>query len=65
VVRGLRPRPAPKPKAALAWLEAIGWHIACELVDTVRANVTIDWTLRENMRAAAGARQAHPDHSQA
>ena len=25
--------------------------IACELVDTVRNNVTIDWTLRENVRA--------------
>ncbi len=25
--------------------------IACELVETVRANVTIDWTLRENVRA--------------
>ena len=25
--------------------------IACELVRTVRANVTIDWTLRENVRA--------------
>ena len=26
-------------------------EIACELVDTVRRNVTIDWTLRENVRA--------------
>ena len=26
-------------------------HIARELVDTVRGNVTIDWTLRENVRA--------------
>ena len=26
-------------------------RIACELVDTVRSNVTIDWTLRENVRA--------------
>ncbi|MDE2949909.1 MAG: type I restriction endonuclease subunit R [Chloroflexota bacterium] len=26
-------------------------NIACELVDTVRNNVTIDWTLRENVRA--------------
>ena len=25
--------------------------IACELVQTVRSNVTIDWTLRENVRA--------------
>jgi type I restriction enzyme R subunit len=25
--------------------------IACELVDTVRNNVTIDWTPRENVRA--------------
>ena len=25
--------------------------IACELVDTVRKNVTIDWTMRENVRA--------------
>ena len=25
--------------------------IACELVDTVRNNVTIDWTMRENVRA--------------
>ena len=25
--------------------------IACELVETVRRNVTIDWTLRENVRA--------------
>ncbi|MDE2822419.1 MAG: DUF3387 domain-containing protein, partial [Chloroflexota bacterium] len=25
--------------------------IARELVDTVRSNVTIDWTLRENVRA--------------
>ena len=25
--------------------------IACELVETVRNNVTIDWTLRENVRA--------------
>ena len=25
--------------------------IACELVETVRGNVTIDWTLRENVRA--------------
>ena len=25
--------------------------IACELVETVRSNVTIDWTLRENVRA--------------
>jgi type I restriction enzyme R subunit len=25
--------------------------IACELVETVRKNVTIDWTLRENVRA--------------
>ncbi len=25
--------------------------IARELVETVRANVTIDWTLRENVRA--------------
>ena len=25
--------------------------IACELVDTVRSNVTIDWTFRENVRA--------------
>ena len=25
--------------------------IACELVDTVKSNVTIDWTLRENVRA--------------
>jgi type I restriction enzyme R subunit len=25
--------------------------IACELVATVRKNVTIDWTLRENARA--------------
>ena len=25
--------------------------IACELVDTVRKNVTIDWTIRENVRA--------------
>ncbi len=27
------------------------WQIAQELVRTVRANVTIDWTLRENVRA--------------
>ncbi len=26
-------------------------HIARELVETVRGNVTIDWTLRENVRA--------------
>ena len=26
-------------------------EIACELVETVRSNVTIDWTLRENVRA--------------
>jgi type I restriction enzyme R subunit len=26
-------------------------HIARELVETVRKNVTIDWTLRENVRA--------------
>ena len=26
-------------------------HIARELVETVRNNVTIDWTLRENVRA--------------
>ena len=25
--------------------------IACELVETVRNNVTIDWTMRENVRA--------------
>lgn len=25
--------------------------IACELVETVRNNVSIDWTLRENVRA--------------
>jgi len=25
--------------------------IACELVETVRGNVTIDWTMRENVRA--------------
>ena len=24
---------------------------SCELVDTVRNNVTIDWTLRDNVRA--------------
>ena len=35
--------------------------IARELVETVRQNVTIDWTVRENVRAqAARARQAHP-----
>ena len=28
--------------------------IARELVDTVRNNVTIDWTLRENVRAKRG-----------
>ena len=27
------------------------WAIACELVETVRNNVTIDWTMRENVRA--------------
>ena len=26
--------------------------IACELVETVRSNVTIDWTLRESVRAS-------------
>ena len=35
--------------------------IARELVETVRNNVTIDWTLRENVRAQlARAREAHP-----
>ncbi len=35
--------------------------IARELVETVRKNVTIDWTMRENVRAQApGAREAHP-----
>ncbi len=35
--------------------------IAQELVEAVRKNVTIDWTMRENVRAqAAGDGQAHP-----
>ena len=34
--------------------------IAQELVLTVRANVTIDWTIRENVRAASGAGEANP-----
>ena len=35
--------------------------IACELVDTVRNNVTIDWTLRENVRAKLRAMvKPHP-----
>jgi hypothetical protein len=45
--------------AALARLEGLGYQvgdetlriIARELVATVRANLTIDWTLRENVRA--------------
>ena len=43
--------------AALSWLADAGWRaahgpdIARELVETVRSNVTIDWTLRENVRA--------------
>lgn len=34
--------------------------IARELVETVRKNVTIDWTLRERSSAIACAREAHP-----
>ena len=34
--------------------------IARELVQTVRNNVTIDWTLRENARATPRPRPAHP-----
>ena len=34
--------------------------IARELVETVRNNVTIDWTLRENVRAHLRVLQAHP-----
>jgi type I restriction enzyme, R subunit len=29
--------------------------IARELVETVRKNVTIDWTIRENVRASCGS----------
>ena len=34
--------------------------IARELVETVRSNVTIDWTLRENVRANLPLGQARP-----
>lgn len=43
----------PPPNGALSRYSAMSTCAprACELVKTVRANVTIDWTVRENVRA--------------
>ncbi len=38
-------------KVAIAGAGAVGRSIARELVETVKKSVTIDWTVRENVRA--------------
>ena len=45
-----RPRELVKPHT-IRYLSIFLRAIARELVETVRGNVTIDWTLRENVRA--------------
>ena len=47
-----RQRSNRRPCRCLRWTRETGQvGIARELVNTVRSNVTIDWTLRENVRA--------------